>query len=111
MQEEQERLHFERVASVGDVAPGKMRCVEVRGRDVLICHLDEGFFAVENLCSHADAKMSEGRLRGHKVLCPLHGAAFDVRDGSVLRPPAMRPIRSYPVRVEDEGVWVGFEDE
>ncbi len=100
---------YRRVASKAEIGVGEMRCVEVEGRMLVICHLDEGFFAVDNTCSHADAKMSEGRLRGHRILCPLHGAAFDVRDGRVLRPPATQPIESYPVRIEGDDVLVAVE--
>lgn len=101
---------YHRVASTSEIALGKMLCAQVKGVEVLVCHVEEGYFAVDNTCSHADAKLSEGRLRGNRVLCPLHGAAFDVRDGSVLRPPAVRPIGSHPVRVVDDGVWVALRD-
>lgn len=87
-----------------------MLCVEVEGREVLICHVEGDFFAVDNICSHAHARMSEGRLRGNRVLCPLHGAALDVRDGSVLRPPAVRPIGSHSVRVDGDDLLVALGD-
>jgi nitrite reductase/ring-hydroxylating ferredoxin subunit len=57
--------------------------------------------AVHNVCSHAFARMDEGRLRGTRLICPLHGAGFDVRTGAVLGAPATAPLRSYPVRVVD----------
>jgi len=101
---------YRRVAATSDIDLGAMLCVELDGRELLICHLAEGFFAVDNLCSHANAKLSDGRLRGHRVMCPLHGAAFDVRDGSVLRPPATRPVRSHPVDVRGEDVLVALTD-
>ena len=101
---------YQRVAATSEIGLGKMLCVELQGRELLICHLEEGFFAVDNMCSHAEAKMSEGRLRGHKLLCPVHGAAFDVRDGSVMRPPATQPIRSHAVRVDGDDVLVALGD-
>ena len=101
---------FERVLAVSELEVGEMRRVEVQGTAVVLCHVDEGFFAVDDMCSHAEAKMSEGRLRGCRILCPLHGAAFDVRDGSVLRPPASRPIRSHTVRVDGDDVLVALAD-
>jgi len=87
-----------------------MLCVTVEGRELLVCHLPEGFFAVDNSCSHADARLSEGRMRGHRIHCPLHGAAFDIRDGSVLTRPAVRPIASHPVRVCGDDVLVALGD-
>ncbi len=71
-----------------------------------MCKVAGEFYAVKNKCSHADATFDNGRLRGHRLLCPLHGAIFDVRDGSVLSAPALQPIRSYPVRVVGDAVEV-----
>jgi 3-phenylpropionate/trans-cinnamate dioxygenase ferredoxin subunit len=78
-----------------------MRCVVLAGESVLLVHSKDGLFAVNNICSHAYAKLDEGRLRGNRLICPLHGASFDVRDGAVLGAPATQPLRSYPVRVVD----------
>lgn len=99
-----EEKHYRPVAGALDVPRGKTLCVEVDGREVLVCHTAEGFFAVDNLCTHAAARLCEGKLKGHRILCPLHGAAFDVRDGSALTRPASVALVTYPVRVDDEGV-------
>jgi len=93
-----------RLASVRDIDPGKTLCVEVDGREILICHTKEGFFAVDNLCSHAAARLCEGKLKGQKILCPLHGAAFDVRDGRALTRPASTQIDTFPIRVADDDI-------
>lgn len=90
---------FHPALSLAELPRGRMRCVTVAGREVLICHAREGLFAVDNICTHALARMDEGRLRGVRLICPLHGASFDVRDGRVLGAPASRPLASYPVRV------------
>ena len=102
------QLDYQRVAATSQIGQGEMLCVDLQGREVLICHLEDGFFAVDNICSHAKARMSEGRLRGHRILCPLHGASFDVRDGSVIRPPAIHPLRSHAVRVSGEDILVAL---
>ena len=84
-----------------ELALGGMCAVEIRGRDVLICHTREGVAAFDNVCSHAEARMSEGRLRGTRLICPLHGASFDARDGRVLGPPATAPLCRHAVRITD----------
>ena len=89
------------VVNVADVPAKSMASFDVNGNSVLICHTPEGLFAVENQCSHAMATLEAGRLRGCRLVCPLHGASFDVRDGSVKGKPALQPIRSYPLRVVD----------
>lgn len=88
---------------------GKARCFEVGEHQILLCHTREGFFAVHNICSHAYARLDEGRLRGTRIICPLHGAAFDVRDGSVKGAPAFEALRSYPVRVVEGRVEVSLD--
>lgn len=95
--------------TTADIPQGKSLAVELQGKEILLCHSAEGFFAVDNLCSHAMARLCEGKLKGNKILCPLHGAAFDIRDGSALSRPAVTPIASYAVRVENDDVLVCVE--
>jgi 3-phenylpropionate/trans-cinnamate dioxygenase ferredoxin subunit len=86
---------------LAELPSGQMRCVEIAGLPVLLAHSRDGVHAVHNICTHAYARMDEGRLRGHRLICPLHGASFDVRSGAVLGAPATAPLQSYPVRVVD----------
>jgi nitrite reductase/ring-hydroxylating ferredoxin subunit len=102
---------FHPVLRLAELPPGRMRCVTVAGQEVLICHAREGVFAVDNICTHALTRMDEGRLRGVRLICPLHGASFDIRDGRVLGAPASRPLPSYPVRVVEGMIEVALEGE
>lgn len=92
------------VAVPQDIAKGKTLCVAIDGREILLCHTADGYFAVDNLCTHAAARLCEGKLKGHRILCPLHGAAFDVRDGSALTRPASVALATYPVQVDEAGI-------
>lgn len=72
-----------------DLADGHMRRVEGLGdHGVVVCRVGDELFAVDDNCTHRDARLSEGRLRHHTVICPLHGAQFDVRTGEHKGPPA-----------------------
>jgi 3-phenylpropionate/trans-cinnamate dioxygenase ferredoxin component len=84
-----------------DVPPGRARRCTVDGHDVLVCNVGGAFYAVADVCTHDRGALGEGRLRGGVIECPRHGARFDVRDGSVEAPPAVRPLPTYPVRVRD----------
>lgn len=97
---------YKRVASLAEIPRGKTRCITAGDVELLLCHTPEGLFAVDNLCTHAAARLSEGKLKGCRILCPLHGAAFDVRDGAVLSRPAREALRSYPVKVEGDDVYI-----
>ena len=90
-----------------DELPAKGFIVRRHGEvQVVLAKFKDGVYAVENLCSHAFARFDDGRLRGPRLMCPLHGACFDIRDGSVLGRPATAPIRSFPVRVDGGRVLV-----
>jgi len=102
------RETWHQVASAADIPEGRMQAFEVGGRDVVVCNSREGWFALDNVCTHAYARMHEGRLRGCRLICPLHGASFDVRDGSVLGAPATAPLATYPVRILDGHVEVAL---
>ena len=101
---------YYKVADVDALPRGKTLCVEIEGREILLCHTAEGIFAVDNLCTHAAERLCDGKLKGNRILCPLHGAAFDVRDGSVLTRPASVALATYAVRVDDEGIAVQWEN-
>lgn len=79
------------------------------GREVVLCHTKEGIFALDNICTHAHARMNEGRLRGLRLICPLHGASFDVRDGRVLGAPATVPLAHHAVRIVEGYVEVALD--
>ena len=97
---------FEAVMKLAELPLGSMRARVVGGRELVICHTREGVFALDNICTHAHARLSEGRLRATRLSCPLHGACFDVRDGRVLGSPAEQPLPTHAVRVVDETIEV-----
>lgn len=97
---------FVSVAPLAELTENRVHCFEVGGVRLVLCRVDGEVYAVENRCSHAEATFDKGRVRRYKLLCPLHGAIFDIRDGSVLSAPAFKPIRSFPVRIEGERVLV-----
>lgn len=97
------------LARVDDIPAGQSRRFEVGGSEILVCHAKGEFFAVENICTHAYAQLHEGRLRGYRLICPLHGASFDIRDGSVKGKPAFVPLASYSLKIEDGEISVCLE--
>lgn len=95
------------LGDLSDLADGQMRCFEDVGRHgIVVCRARGTLHAIEDNCSHADTPLSEGRFRGTTITCPLHGAQFDVRDGSHAGPPAWEGVASYPVTEGEAGVTV-----
>ncbi|HSS66409.1 MAG TPA: non-heme iron oxygenase ferredoxin subunit [Gammaproteobacteria bacterium] len=100
---------FIAAVEAGDLAPGRMACVDLNGRRVLIANVDGVFYAVDDTCTHEDASLSNGSLKGELVKCPLHGSRFSLRTGEPEEDPAEEPLRCYPVKVEDGTVHVKLE--
>lgn len=79
---------------------------------VAIYRVGDEFFATQDSCSHEEWSLGEdGELEGHEVLCSLHMARFDIRDGRPLCLPALKPLRTYPVVVTDGRVMVDVDGE
>ncbi len=92
---------FEPALKLAELPPGRMRSCKIGEREIVLCHTRDGVFAVDNVCSHAFARLSEGYFKGTRITCPLHGAAFDVRDGRVLGGPTLTPLAAHPTRIVD----------
>ena len=102
---------FERAAVITDLPTGTMRRVTIRGRAVLIANSDGAVLATDDTCTHEDASLSCGVLKGTIVRCPLHGATFDLCDGAPLDEPAEEPLRCHEVKVEDGTIFVRLQGE
>lgn len=97
---------YRAVTAAENITDKSFACFTVDGAALVICRFRDGYFALENQCSHAQSTFDEGRMRGYRLMCPLHGATFDIRDGSVTGLPATQPIRCYPLRVVDDMIEV-----
>jgi nitrite reductase/ring-hydroxylating ferredoxin subunit len=99
---------FVKVAQAGQLPPGSMMLVQLgRLERILLVNVNGSYHAVEELCPHSGAALSEGDLYGEIVECPLHGSAFRVKTGEVLTPPAAEDLTVYQVRVEGDDILVG----
>ena len=91
------------LGDLSDLTEGEMRCFAAVGPEgVVVCRVGGALHAFTDRCSHAEASLSEGRLRRGRVTCPVHGAVFDVRDGTHEGPPATAGIAVYELDAVDE---------
>jgi nitrite reductase/ring-hydroxylating ferredoxin subunit len=100
---------FRPALRLAEVSVGRMRSCKIGEREIVVCHTRDGVFALDNVCTHAFARLSEGFFKGTRVTCPLHGASFDVRDGRVLGGPATAPLAAHPARVVDGMIEVAVQ--
>ena len=90
------------VAPLAELPPGAVRIVEAGSLSIGVFNCDGALYAVEDRCSHDDGPLCHGVFDDEscEVVCPRHGARFDVRNGRPLSLPAYLPVRTFPVRVE-----------
>ena len=94
------------VTAVVDLPPGQWTTLEIDDTPVAVFNVDGTFYAIENVCTHDYSELTGGCLEGTEVICPRHGARFDIRTGAALTPPAYEPVATLPTRVVDGMVQV-----
>ena len=99
---------FTKVAQAHEIPEGGMKVVEVEGERIVLANVDGQYYAFGDECPHAGASLSGGYLEGETIECPLHGAAFDIKTGSVEQPPADEGVPSYAVKVEGTDILISL---
>jgi len=97
---------FIKVAKTIDLAPGQKTLVDYQGTPVGLFNVDGEFFAIEDVCTHDGGALVEGELHSDVIVCPRHGARFDVKTGAVRTLPAYGPVPVYQVRVEGDDILI-----
>lgn len=112
--------NFVQAGKTGELKDGTMKAVNVAGREILLARVGDKYYAADNRCPHMRGKLSQGKLEGTVVTCPLHGSRFDLRDGQVVRwlkesglvsmigkaLKSPRPLAIYNVKVEDDRILI-----
>jgi 3-phenylpropionate/trans-cinnamate dioxygenase ferredoxin subunit len=105
---EQEKLEFIPVGLVEEVKQGGRLFLEIDEKPIVILNINGQFYAIADVCSHDDGPVGEGALEGFEIICPRHGARFDIRTGKVLALPAFVDIPAYPVRLVGDQIEIGI---
>ncbi|MGB8085167.1 MAG: Rieske 2Fe-2S domain-containing protein [Nitrososphaeraceae archaeon] len=80
------------VGSVDDIPQGKMKHVEVKGKEIVISNIGGKFYAIDDRCGHMNARLSMGNISSEGIVtCPFHGASFNVTTGRKVREPNLTP--------------------
>jgi len=97
---------FIKVAETSEIPVGRVKVVVVGDRRIALCNVGGEFFAIDDLCTHDGGSLDQGELEGDVIECPRHGARFSVRTGKVLALPAVKPLNTYPLKVEGSEIQV-----
>ena len=103
-----EECEFVAVAREDEIPSGERLFVEIDQFSIVIFNLAGQYYAIADLCSHDGGPLGDGDIDGNEIICPRHGARFDMRTGMVLSLPAVEDIPAYPVQVVDGEIQVGI---
>ncbi len=98
---------FVSVAKTSDLSEGEVMLVEIGDERIALSRIDGSFYAIGEVCPHAEGPLSEGIVDDEEVECPWHGSRFNLKTGEVTSPPAGEPVARYAVRLDGDDVLVG----
>ena len=98
---------FVKVAKIADLSEEEIMLVEVGEERIVLSKIDGSFYAIGEVCPHADGPLSEGIVEEGEIECPWHGSRFNLKTGEATAPPADEAVTRYAVRIDGEDVLVG----
>lgn len=100
---------YVKIAKTSDIPdPGK-QYFEIDDQLVVLFHLDGAYYCLEDVCTHDGGPLGDGELDGNSIVCPRHGAKFDIMTGKALTMPATKATQTYPVKVEGDDVLIEID--
>ncbi|MDZ4160137.1 MAG: non-heme iron oxygenase ferredoxin subunit [Anaerolineaceae bacterium] len=104
------RYTYHRVALVSELPDGERLFVEIQDEHIVLFNIGGEYAAIRDVCTHDDGPLGEGDLDGCEIVCPRHGARFNVRSGKALSLPAVEDVPAYPVRVVGDTIELGMPE-
>lgn len=103
-----DEFEFVQVVEERELPPGERLLFEVDEQPIAVFNVSGKYYAIGDICTHDDGPLGEGELDGYQIICPRHGARFDIRNGKALTLPAFVDTPWYPTRAQDGWVEIGL---
>ncbi len=101
-------MTWHRIDGFPEIGSGDKFTTVVDGRELLICRVAEQFFALASRCTHGAWPLVSEPIQGTQIVCTMHGARFDVRDGCPTRGPATKALATFPIELRDGALFVSL---
>ncbi len=101
-------MSWHHVALKNPLAPGQKTATQIEDKEILVCRINEDYFAVANRCTHSAWPLAGDPIEGMEIVCTLHGARFDLRDGCPTAGPASRPLATFPIELRNGELYVSL---
>ena len=97
---------FARACALDEIPEPGTLGVELNGTPLVIVRAEGEVYALDEFCTHEDVSLADGEVYDRTLECWLHGSCFDLRSGKPTSPPAIKPLNTYPVRIDGNDVYV-----
>ena len=101
--------NFYPICKAEELPSGERLFITFGDTPIVIFNIAGDYYAIDDICTHDDGPLGEGDIDGHEIICPRHGARFDIQTGEVLALPAVKGVLSYPMRVRNGMLEIGVE--
>jgi 3-phenylpropionate/trans-cinnamate dioxygenase ferredoxin subunit len=102
------QCEFVAIGLASELHNGERLFIEIDEEQIVVFNIAGQLYAIGDVCSHDDGPLGDGEIEGFEVICPRHGARFDLRSGKVLSLPAIVDIPAYPVRINNGQIEIGL---
>ncbi len=84
----------------------RIQCISIDGKEIVLIYHRQNFYALDDVCPHKSARLCTGALKGDEIVCPWHGAEFNITTGKSFSPFASKGVKSWPVSIRDQAVFI-----
>jgi len=104
-------LKYYSICAVDELSPRERLFIKLGETPVVVFNIAGEFFAIADTCTHDQGPLGEGEVEDYEIICPRHGARFDIRTGEVLTLPAVTDVPTYTIRVAEGRVEIGMSED
>lgn len=97
---------FEKVAEADELSDGDRKSLILDDIPALLLRLGGNYYCIEDVCTHDGQPLTDGAIEDCSIVCPRHGAKFDLKNGAALCMPATEPVQTFVVEIRDDGIYV-----
>ena len=108
---DEDKVEYVGIAPASELPNGERLYLEVEGKAIVIFNIADQLFAIGDICTHDDGPLGDGELEGFNIVCPRHGAEFDVQTGKAVQLPAVVDIPAYPIQIREGTIYLGMPKE
>ena len=110
MSDQTDSHRYFKIVKSSELPEGERLFFEIESLPIVLFNVNGEFLATGDLCSHDGGAIGDGELDGNEIICPRHGARFDIHTGKALSLPAVVGIPVYPIRLIDDYIEVGIPE-